>query len=159
MARPLSAVRAVAYGTLVVGTLDALDAVIVFGFRGATPQRIFQGIASGLLGRASFGGGVPTALLGVAIHYFIAFGIVVTYYVASRWIALLVRRPLVCGAVYGVLAYFFMNLVVIPLSAIGAARFTTFGLVNGILIHVFGIGIPAALFAARSVRPIPPVIF
>jgi len=43
-----------------------------------------------------------------------------------------------------------MNLVVIPLSAIGAVRCSWPRLVNGILIHVFGIGIPSALFAARG---------
>src|SRR5205807_2520534 len=59
----LSPARAIAYGTLAVGTLDGLDAIFVFGLlRGATPQRIFQGIAYGLLGRASLGGGMPAAL-------------------------------------------------------------------------------------------------
>jgi hypothetical protein len=138
----------IAAGTAVVGTLDALDAIIYVGLRGGTPVRMFQGIASGLLGRESFRGGAATAALGALIHYTIAFGIVLTYHVASRRIAVLTRRPFLCGALYGIGVYAFMNLVVIPLSAIGPQRFTLAPFVNGILIHIVGIGIPSALFAA-----------
>ena len=70
--------RAILFGTLAVGVLDLADALIFFGLRGARPIRIFQSIAAGLLGRASFSGGVPTALLGVILHFFIAFLIVTT---------------------------------------------------------------------------------
>jgi len=148
--RTFSGWEAVVYGGLVVGALDAIDAVVIFGARGVTPVRVFQGIAAGLLGRATFQGGLRTALLGLAIHFFIALSIVATYYVASRSIPVLVRRPILCGALYGVFVYFFMNRIVIPLSAIGAAAFSLPLFVNGIAIHILGIGIPAALFVARS---------
>src|SRR5436190_22303629 len=110
-----SATRAILYGTLAVGTLDALDAIVFFGLRsGARPIRIFQGIASGLIGPAARQGGLKTALLGMALHYFIAFGIVVTYFLASRRVSLLTRRPVLCGLLYGLAAYAVMTLVVIP---------------------------------------------
>ena len=147
----MSGAEAIAYGGLVVGTLDAIDAIMFFGLRGATPVRIFQSIAAGLLGRASFQGGMRAALVGLAVHFFVAFSIVATYYVAARNVPLLVRRPFLCGAVYGVLVYFFMNRVVIPLSAIGTPAFSWPPFVNGIAIHIAGVGIPAALFVARSV--------
>ena len=143
--RPL---RAIVTGTLIVGTLDALDAIVFFGLRnGATPKRIFQSIAFGLLGRSTYNDGPASASLGVAIHYFVACGIVVTYLALSKRIGVLTRHPFVCGSIYGVGVYFFMNLVVIPLSAIGPQRFVPGPLVNGLLIHVFGIGIPTALVA------------
>jgi hypothetical protein len=148
--RIFSGMEAVVYGGLVVGLLDAMDAIVVFGLRGASPIRVFQGIAAGLLGRATFQGGLRTALLGVAIHFFIALSIVAMYYLVSRSFPTLVRRPVLCGAVYGVLVYFFMNRVVIPLSAIGTVAFSLTLFINGIAIHVLGIGIPAALFVARS---------
>ena len=148
---PLRASRAILYGTLVVGTLDAIDALVFFGLRsGATPVRIFQGIASGWLGRSTYTGGLGTAALGLATHYFIAFGIVVTYFVVSRRIRLLTRHPIPCGVVYGLLAWLFMNRVVIPLSAIGTATWPALPvLANGLLIHAFGVGLPSALFASR----------
>jgi len=48
--------RAILSGGLVVGILDGLDAVIFFGLRGVRPIRIFQAIASGLLGMNLFDG-------------------------------------------------------------------------------------------------------
>ncbi len=53
----------------------------------------------------------------------------------------------------GLGAYFFMNLVVIPLSAIGPQRLTLSGpFFNGIFIHVLGIGLPTAWLAASVAR-------
>jgi hypothetical protein len=152
MRRPLSGRQAVIYGTLAVGTLDALDAIVFFGLRsGAQPIRIFQGIASGLLGPAARQGGVRTAALGVVLHYFIAFGIVVTYFLASRRIPVLTRHPVVCGLLYGLAAYAVMNLVVIPLSKIGGPTMPAAPvLANGLLIHMFGVGLPTALFARAA---------
>jgi len=148
----LSPARAILYGTLVVGTLDIVDAFVFFGLRSGTPPaRILQSIASGWLGRAAYTGGAGAAALGAITHYFIAFGIVVTYFVASRRVAVLTRHPIACGIVYGVLVYLFMNRVVIPLSAIGAASWPVLPvLANGLLIHAFGIGIPSAIFATLA---------
>jgi hypothetical protein len=148
--------RAILLGTLIVGTLDALDAILYTFWRsGASPVRVFQGVASGLLGRESFQGGLAAAALGLAIHYFIACSIVTVYLAASRFVPLLTRRPVLCGIVYGVGVYVFMNRAVIPLSAIGPQPFLWPSFINGILIHVLGIGIPAALVAA-AVRPRSP---
>ena len=148
----MSPARAILYGTLVVGTLDIVDAFVFFGLRSGTPPaRILQSIASGWLGRAAYTGGAGAAALGAITHYFIAFGIVVTYFVASRRVAVLTRHPIACGIVYGVLVYLFMNRVVIPLSAIGAASWPVLPvLANGLLIHAFGIGIPSAIFATLA---------
>lgn len=138
--------RALLIGTAAVGTLDLADAVIFFGLRnGATPVRILQSIAAGWLGRSAFTGGGAAAALGFATHYLIAFAIVCVYLLASRRMPVLVSRPFVCGAAYGIGVYFFMNVVVIPASAIGPQPFVLGALVNGVLIHIFGVGIPAAL--------------
>jgi len=150
---PRSSTEAILLGTLIVGTLDITDAIVVTVLRGGKPVRMLQGIASGLLGRASFSGGPSTALLGLGIHFFIAFSVVTTYYVVSRQIPPLRRRPVAYGIAYGILVYIFMNLVVIPLSAIGAVRFSLPLFVNGILIHMFGVGLPSALVAARTSDP------
>jgi hypothetical protein len=147
--------RAILYGTIVVGTIDAIDAFVFFGLRsGSTPARIFQSIASGWVGRASYAGGTGTVLLGAATHYLVASGIVVTYFVLSRYIRSLTRHPILCGVGYGLLVYVVMNRVVIPLSAIGTATWPPLPvLANGLLIHAFGVGPPAALFAAAARLP------
>ena len=146
----MSTGRALFYGTLVVGILDGLDAVVFFGLRGVQPTRIFQAIASGLLGRAAFSGGLGTALLGVALHFFIAFMIVATFFLASRHIPILRRSTVWSGLLYGVAAYLVMNFVVLPLSAAGRGAFAWPVVINGVLIHMFGVGLPSSLFARAA---------
>lgn len=147
----VSPARAIIAGGLIVGILDGLDAAIFFGLRGAPIERIFQAIAAGVLGRDAFSGGIATALLGVFLHFVIAFGIVLTFYLVSRPFPFLTKRPVVFGAIYGVIAYLVMNYIVIPLSAAGGGGGPkpTVVLVNGLLIHILGVGIPAA-YAARA---------
>jgi hypothetical protein len=142
--------RAIVCGGLVVGSLDAIDGLVFFGLRGVTPTRFFQGIASGLLGRAAFEGGIGTVLLGGALHFFIAFSIVAAYYFASRGLPIMIRKPIHSGILYGILVYFFMSRVVVPLSAIGPRPFSLGPFINGILIHAFGVGLPSALFVWAS---------
>jgi hypothetical protein len=146
--------RALLFGTLAVGTLDILDALVFFGLRGAAPIRILQSIAAGLLGRAAFAGGWRTAALGLALHFFIAFVVVLVFMLAARRVRALTRAPLAFGLLYGVAVYLVMNLVVVPASAAGGARtWPAWPVVlNGVLIHMFGVGLPAAL-AARAADP------
>lgn len=142
--------RAILYGTLTVGVLDLTDAIVFFGLRGVRPIRIFQSIASGLLGRASFSGGIPTALLGIALHFFIAFVIVVTFLLVSKKMPALVRRPIASGLAYGIAVYLVMNLIVLPLSNAGRGAFVLPVVINGLLIHMFGVGLPSSLFARAA---------
>ena len=146
----LSPARAVVYGTIVVGILDAADALIFFGLKGATPTRIFQSIASGLLGRAAFSGGLRTALLGVVLHFIIAFLIVSTFLVASRYIRILRRAPVWSGLIYGVAVYLVMNFVVVPLSAAGRGPLSWPVVVNGVLIHMLGVGLATSLIVRTA---------
>ena len=151
----MSPLRAITLATVTVGVLDGLDAIIFFGLRGATPTRIFQAIAAGILGRqAAVQGGLQTALLGVALHFVVAFGIVGTYYLASLKIRALTTHPVICGAIYGVLAYLTMNYVIIPLSAIGPGgpAHPLPVVANGVLIHIFGVGIPTAFIIRTTSR-------
>lgn len=155
MIESMNPTRALLLGALTVGVLDILDALVFFGIRGVPPLRILQAIASGLVGKdAAVAGGLATATLGLVLHFFIAFLIVLVFYLMSRQVPILTRYPLVLGALYGIAVYFTMTQVVVPLSAIHAARGLPSlpVLVNGLLIHVFGVGIPAGLFA-RAATP------
>jgi len=141
-------------GGFVVGVLDISYAILFWWLRArVSPVRIFQSVAAGLLGRdAARAGGIRTALLGAALHFLIAFTIVLVYASASRMMPLLIRRPILCGTVYGVLVYAVMNYVVIPLSAAGGGGGGTVMLwiVCSILVHAFLIGVPAALFSRQA---------
>ena len=154
MNSPLRPATAIAYGTFIVGSLDLLDAIIFFGLRGVTPLRILQGIAAGLLGRASFDGGSATGALGALLHFSIAFAIVTTYFLASRRLRSLTSHPFLYGPLYGVAVYLVMNLIVVPLSAATAARKSLAVIVNGLLIHVCGVGLPTAICTRAASPPL-----
>ncbi|MGE0131557.1 MAG: hypothetical protein AB7U82_26040 [Blastocatellales bacterium] len=139
------------YGGLAVGVLDGLAAVISsYVLRGTSPIRIFQFIASGLLGPEAFRGGWATTLLGVLLHFLIAFIVTTIYYGASIRFPTLIRRAVICGMSYGVMVYFVMSYVVLPLSAVRQGAFSLRGLLTGVLVHAFCVGLPIALIARRS---------
>lgn len=145
--------RAILTGWLTVGTVDIMDAVLMTLWRGGSPARMLQGIASGLLGPASFEGGPATSVLGLGLHYFIAFAVVTTYLIASQRYELLTRKWVPCGIAYGLGVWVFMNFVVIPLSMIHRfPKFTLVGTTNGLLIHAFGVGLLTAWFARQTRR-------
>jgi hypothetical protein len=110
-------------GTLCLGTWDLLFARIYWNAEGVNLVRVLQSVASGIYGRASRNGGVKTAIVGAVSHYFIALCMVLSYFLVSRRVGLLLRWPVRLGLAYGVFLYFFMNLVVFPLSAIGHQAF------------------------------------
>ena len=153
--------RAVLAGTLVVGVADITDALVFWSLRGVPPKRILQGIASGLLGReAALRGGDWTALLGLGLHFFIAFVVVLVYVLASRRAPILARWPILFGPLYGLGVYVVMFHVVLPLSRGRFLPGTRALLVNQLLIHALGVGLPAALAAwlARARRPLAPEV-
>jgi hypothetical protein len=132
-------------GGLVAAALDIAYAIIFFGFRGVSAQRILQSVASGLLGSRAFEGGSTTALLGLALHFALMLVIALIFYFAARRVRWLTRRPYIAGAVYGVLVYWTMNLIVVPLSA-SAGTFTWHPVIvpAGLLVHIVLIGMPIA---------------
>lgn len=144
-------VVAVLVGGGVAGVCDITYAITYYGFRfGAPPSRILQSVASGLLGEDSFTGGAPTAALGLALHFFIAFSAAAVYVATSRYIRILTARAVPCGITFGTLVYAFMNLIVIPLSRVPPRRsFALDVLITGLLVHMFLIGLPIALAARR----------
>lgn len=144
--------RSIALGALTVGVLDGLDAIAVWALRGVGPQRVFQGIAAGLLGPGAFELGAPAAALGLALHFLIATVVVAVYVLASRALPALLRRPVICGASYGVGVWLVMNLAVIPLAFDRAPRFSAAMVANGLFAHVFLVGLPAAWAARRAAR-------
>jgi hypothetical protein len=147
------AFNAIFYGGMAVGILDGMAAVILSILFGRGPKIMFQGIASGLLGRAASEGGWPTAVLGASLHFLIAFIWTAIYYGASLKLPALIRRALICGPIYGVVVYFAMQIIVLPLSAIHKDPFS-FGtlsqMLRQIIIHIICVGLPIALLARRA---------
>ncbi|HYR27619.1 MAG TPA: hypothetical protein VEU30_04095 [Thermoanaerobaculia bacterium] len=147
--------RKIALGTIIAGSLDITEVMIFYElYRGVRPVRILQSIAAGLIGRGeAFEGGIATAVLGLGIHFCIAFVVVTIYHLAARRLRVLVNRPIVMGALYGLAVYAAMTFLVLPLTATGAGapRMGPWPVtLNVMLAHVFCVGIPAALTARYS---------
>ena len=119
---------------------------------GASPVRVFQSIASGLLGAASFTGGAKTAALGVALHFLIATVATLVFYLVSRKWLFLIEHPIVAGLLYGLPVYVFMNFVVVPLSQIGLRPQPISVRIVNLVILMFCIGLPIALIVRRFSR-------
>ena len=91
---------------------------------------------------------MATACLGLALHFFVAFMVVSTFYLASRKIPFLTQQPLLSGAFYGIGVYVVMYWFVLPTA------FSTFQhrVANELLeaaIHVCLIGLPTAFIVRR----------
>jgi hypothetical protein len=151
---PSNAFRTIFIAGLICGMLDGLSAIAVSAYFGSGPIRVFQGIASGLLGRSAFQGGMGTALLGLALHFVVATGAASVYYLASRSLPVMIDHALVCGVAFGVLVHLFMTFVTIPLSKIGHRPFVLQSFVIFLLVSMIVIGPSIALtirYFSRSV--------
>lgn len=147
---------AILIGGLTVALLDGLDAVIFFGSMGVSATRIFQSIAAGVVGRdAAVAGGLTTAALGVVLHCIIGILIVTVAVALVRSWPALIRSTLLFALLFGISAYLVMNLIVVPASAITPATWLPSGtiLANGVLIHIFGVGLPSAIAARAALGP------
>jgi Na+/alanine symporter len=141
--RKSNALLAICVGSGIAGTLDLLQACILFGWK------IPLAIAAGLLGRQAFQGGVGTYILGVLLHFFIACSAAAVYYAASRKLRFMTEHPLVCGLFFGIAVQEVMNLVVLPLSALHArGPYKLHDLILGLLVHMVVIGLPIS-FSVR----------
>jgi hypothetical protein len=144
-----NAARAITAAGLACGVLDITAALVVYGSMGLKPLRLLQGIAAGLLGPKSFQGGPLTAVLGLALHFVIAFGAATVFFAASRIMRILVDQAALSGALYGIAVYFFMNRIVVPLSGANKFPFSLKMMLIGVVIHIFCVGLPIALSIRR----------
>jgi uncharacterized membrane protein YagU involved in acid resistance len=106
---------------LVTGVTDGLfSSVLAAFFYGSTVTRLWQGVASVLLGASAMNGGMQTAAVGVLMHFGVAFGwsaVFLLLYQSSSWLRGAVASPLgVIGiaAVYGPLIWMAMSMLIVP---------------------------------------------
>jgi hypothetical protein len=148
---PRRAWSAVLIGGLIAGSFDITYACVSAYLRlGATPPRVLRYVASGLLGPSARGGGAPVAALGLALHYLIALTAAAVFVWASRRFPVLIRRPLLSGALYGAWIFVLMNFIVVPLSRVPPrTSFPVIPMLMEFVGHMVLIGIPIALAARR----------
>jgi hypothetical protein len=130
---------------LTTGVTDGLFAVVlsVF-FYGSTVTRLWQGVASVLLGKGALEGGTRTALIGVLMHFGVAF----------PWLRrILASRGgiLTVAAVYGPLIWLVMSLLVIPALVHRPPTITPRWWIQ-LIGHVFFVGLPIVAWIGGGLR-------
>lgn len=148
----MTAFETILYAGLIAGTLDITATTMLFAAQGLSIQRLWQGIASGALGDSAFTGGRKTAAAGLLFHFLLAISVASVYYDASHWIGALVERPVVCGAIYGVLVHLVMSRIVVPLSAAPKRVFSMKTFLIQLVIHICFVGLPIGLVVAHLSR-------
>jgi len=152
-------VQAIVAGGLAVAVLDGANAIVAYGLAlGMKPVGIYQFVASGLMGQAAYAGGTGTALLGLAIHFLIAFTAAAVFVLASERLIQLRRDAVAWGLGFGLAVFVVMSFVVIPLSRIPASPPSLPLVLNGAIGHALLVGLPIALaarrFLGRGERPV-----
>jgi uncharacterized membrane protein YagU involved in acid resistance len=146
-----SAIRGILTGAVIAGVLDATFAVIVdvVILRAFSLLGVLQWIASGLLGKAAFEGGLATAALGVAIHFALAAVFAAFYYAVSTRIGALRTQAVTFGVTYGAAIWLLMDLVILPRSGAPLAPFDPVVFGAFLIDHMAFVGLPIALAVKR----------
>ncbi len=147
-----NAFRTILPAWLVVGILDISSALTIWFCRGVPLQHGLQSLVLPLLGPSTFEGGLSTAALGLATHFFIAFVVVVVFYLASRQLPLLRQQAFLFGILYGIAVYLVMYWIVLP-AAFPKFRHSLSNDPLAIAIHIVLIGLPTASWCAAVRGP------
>lgn len=145
-------VRALALAWLVAGTLDITVASIYYPLAyGIKLISLYQGIASGVLGRAAFSGGAGTAILGLTFHYTIALIWTVFFFLIFPRLKVMWKNRFLTAAAYGTFVSFAMTFVVLPLSNVHHSNrpLNVPHFCIDTIILMFTIGLPLSLIAGK----------
>lgn len=143
---------------LLTGVSDGLFASVLHVFAyGSTVTRLWQGVASVLLGPRAFEGGPRTAVLGLLMHFGVAFAwSAVFLFLVLRWPR--VREVLASrhgvlkvAAVYGPFIWMTMSLVVIPILVQRPPNLSL-RWVHQLVGHIPFVGLPIVGVSARKLR-------
>lgn len=128
-------------GGLIAGTFDEICALVTMGLQ------VPRVVAAGLVGTwAIKSTSVWVWVLGVVLHFVVAFGAATVYCLASRKLTFLKEHFVVCGMFFGIAVFLVMYLVVMPLCAFHyVGPYTLRTLIQGILVHMVLIGLPIGM--------------
>jgi len=140
-------------GGLTVGVLDCIAEMTNAWMRsGVTPDRVWQYVASSVVGPESFNMGASTIALGLFFHFCVAFGVAIGFYVLARIFPAIISYPFIVGPIYGIAVYFIMSYGIVPLTLVKQGAFNWYGLISGLIIHMLFVGLPPALITRRFAK-------
>ena len=140
-------------GGLTVGVLDCIAAMTNAYLRaGVTPDRVWQYVASSVLGQESFNMGATSIALGLVFHFCVAFGVAIGFYIIARTVPAIIPYPFIVGPLYGIFVNLALSYGIVPLTLVKQGAFTWYGLISGLIIHMLFVGLPPALITKRFAK-------
>jgi hypothetical protein len=154
-----SAAAGIVTGGIVLGVVDAICAVginiVFFGQRSF--GQTWHAVAYALLGPAALTGGTGTTIVGLAMHFVVAFTWVTAYWIADEYFGNLHRAAsarfgiATVGAPLGAVIWLIMNFVVFPMTRLHAGSITSPQFRVFLIQHVVVVG-PVIVWAIRRSR-------
>jgi hypothetical protein len=146
--------KPIATATAICGTLDILFAMILTLALGRQVPNMLRSVASGPFPDATQWG-AGGAILGLVVHFALMAVMATALVLLVRWKPERLETPLATGIAFGVITYFAMNWVVVPLRFGTPLPPKTLSMVTQGFAHIVLVGIPMAYVAKRylSQRP------
>ena len=141
--------KPIAIATAICGTLDIVFAMTVaFGRQVGNMLRF---VASGPFPAAT-DMGTAGAILGLVVHFALMAAMVAVFVLAARARPSLLNRPALAGLAYGLLTYFVMNWLVVPLRFDAPLPLKPMSIATQLFAHIVLVGLPTAFIARRYLR-------
>ena len=144
--------RPIAVATAISGALDILFAMILTAWLGREIPTMLRSVASGPFPAAT-DMGTGGAILGLLVHFALMALMAAVFMWLVRQRPQLLDTPYRAGIAYGVITYFAMNWLVVPLRFGTPLPPKTLSIATQLFAHIVLVGIPFALIAVRYLRP------
>ncbi len=144
--------KPIAIATAVSGTLDILFAMILTVLFGREVGDMLRYVGSGPFPSA-MDMGTGGAILGLVVHFGLMAIMAAALMLIVRARPILLDTPYRTGLAFGVITYFIMNWLVVPLRFDAPLPPRTLSIATQLFAHIVLVGIPMALIAARYMRP------
>lgn len=135
---------------LLVGLLDITAAMLSFYLStNKSPLIVLKFITSAVCGPEAYAGGTASILLGLLLHFLVAFMFTLVFFLLYEPGKLYRYNQYLIGLVYGIFIWVVMNKLVLPMTQIKQQPFSWFEAAKGMLILVAMIGMPLAIMLKK----------
>jgi hypothetical protein len=144
--------KPIAIATAISGTLDILFAMILTVAFGREIGNMLRYVASGPFPAAT-DMGTGGAILGLLVHLVLMAVMATALMLLVRWKPERLDTPVRTGLAWGIISYFVMNWLVVPLRFGTPLPPKTLSIVTQLFAHIVLVGLPMAFVASRYLRP------
>lgn len=144
--------KPIALATLISGTLDILLAMILTLIYGREIPNMLRSVAAGPFPSATEMG-TSGAILGLLVHFALMAIMATAFMAIVRWRPVLLETPWRTALAFGIVTYFAMNWLVVPLRFGTALPPKTMSIATQLFAHVVLVGLVFMAVARCYFRP------